>query len=110
MLKYDSHLDDLFQALADPGRRSMVDRLAAGPASLGELAEPLAMSLPAAQQHLAVLTRAGLVTTEKVGRVRRCRLDAQAVLSAERWLAERRLRWTRRLDRLETQLVKGEPK
>lgn len=107
MLNYEPRLDAVFHALADPGRRSMIDQLSAGPASLGDLAGPLAMSLSAVQQHLGVLERAGLVRTEKVGRVRRCELDAEAISVAEQWLAGRRLQWRRRLDRLEQHLTEG---
>ncbi|MFD1765247.1 ArsR/SmtB family transcription factor [Sphingorhabdus buctiana] len=107
MLKCESRLDCVFHALSDPGRRSMIDRLAVGPASLGQLAAPLAMSLPAVQQHLGVLERAGLVKTEKLGRVRQCRLDGDGVAFAENWLAERRLHWNRRFDRLEKH-IKGD--
>lgn len=82
----------------------MINRLASGPASLGQLAAPLSMSLPAVQQHLGVLERAGLVRSEKLGRVRQCQLDAEGVALAENWLSERRLHWHRRLDRLETHL------
>lgn len=83
----------------------MIDRLASGPASLGQLAAPLAMSLPAVQQHLGVLERAGLVKTEKLGRVRQCQLDADGVALAENWLAGRQLLWKRRLDQLEAHLA-----
>jgi DNA-binding transcriptional ArsR family regulator len=78
----------------------MVERLARGPASVSELAKPLAMSLPAVMQHLAVLDQSGLVTTEKVGRVRTCRIDPNAITAAERWLHERRRQWQQRFDRL----------
>jgi DNA-binding transcriptional ArsR family regulator len=78
----------------------MVERLARGPAAVSELARPLPMSLPAAMQHLAVLESAGLVRSEKAGRVRTCRVDAATLKGAERWLAERRSEWERRLDRL----------
>lgn len=94
-------LDGVFHALADPGRRAMVDRLMRGPASVSELAAPLDMSLPAVLQHLAVLERSGLVATEKAGRVRTCRLEAGALKTAEQWIAERRTTWERRLDRLD---------
>ncbi len=93
-------LDHMFQALADPSRRMMVERLSRGPASVSELARPLAMSLPAVVQHLAVLEAAGLIRTEKVGRVRRCTLDASAMSQAEQWINQRRTDWQRRLDRL----------
>jgi DNA-binding transcriptional ArsR family regulator len=79
-------LDQVFHALADPSRREMVERLVGGPASVGQLAAPLAMSLPAVVQHLAVLEEAGLVTSEKVGRVRTCRLQPRGLRQAEAWL------------------------
>jgi DNA-binding transcriptional ArsR family regulator len=78
----------------------MVERLAQGPASVSELAKPLAMSLPAVMQHLAVLEESGLVRSEKVGRVRTCRIDPSAITTAERWLNERRQQWEQRFDRL----------
>ena len=78
----------------------MVDRLCRGPASVSELAKPLDMSLPAVVQHLAVLESSGLVRSEKVGRVRTCRIEPQALRTAEEWINDRRLGWERRLDRL----------
>jgi len=100
MLNYQAPLDRAFQALADPARRVMVERLARGPASVSELAEPLDMTLSAVVQHLAVLEASGLVRSEKVGRVRTCRIEPAALRSAERWISERRASWERRLDRL----------
>ena len=100
MLNCSDTLDRVFHALADPARRVMVDRLSRGPASVSELAEPLAMSLPAVVQHLKVLETSGLVRSEKIGRVRTCRAEAAALHSAESWIAERRSSWERRLDRL----------
>ncbi|MGZ3275677.1 MAG: ArsR/SmtB family transcription factor [Caulobacteraceae bacterium] len=93
-------LDLMFQALADPSRRTMVDRLSRGPASVSQLAEPLDMSLPAVVQHLLVLEAAGLVKTQKIGRVRSCTLDTTVMSQAERWINDRRTQWERRLDRL----------
>jgi DNA-binding transcriptional ArsR family regulator len=93
-------LDRVFHALADPSRRTMVDRLTRGPASVSELARPLAMSLPAVVQHVQVLEACGLVRSEKVGRVRTCRIEAGALRTAEQWIAQRRTSWERRLDRL----------
>jgi DNA-binding transcriptional ArsR family regulator len=90
----------MFQALADPTRRVMVERLSLGPASVGELARPLAMSLPAVLQHLQVLETSGLVKSEKVGRVRTCRIEAPAMAEVEGWLSTRRALWESRLDRL----------
>ena len=100
MLNYSTPLNLVFQALADPTRRLMVERLSRGPASVSALAEPLDMSLPAVMQHLQVLEASGLVRSEKVGRVRTCRIDPKALQAAERWITERRASWERRLDRL----------
>jgi DNA-binding transcriptional ArsR family regulator len=104
MLNYEAPLDRAFQALADPTRRAMVARLTQGPASVSELKRPLAMSLPAVMQHLAVLETSGLVLSEKAGRVRTCRINPPALAEAERWITERRLEWERRLDRLDDYL------
>ena len=100
MLNQSPELDRLFHALADPARRAMVERLSRGPAPVSELARPLPMSLPAAMQHVGVLEAAGLVRTEKVGRVRTCSIDPGALSNAERWINARRLEWEQRLDRL----------
>lgn len=93
-------LDLAFQALADPSRRAMVDRLSRGPATVSELAKPLEMSLPGVMQHLAVLEASGLVVSEKIGRTRTCRIEPTALSQTEQWIAERRALWERRLDRL----------
>jgi DNA-binding transcriptional ArsR family regulator len=93
-------VDRVFHALADPSRRLIVERLSAGPASVSELAEPLPLSLPAVTQHLHVLEESGLVRSEKVGRVRTCRIEPKALRPVERWISERRATWERRLDRL----------
>jgi DNA-binding transcriptional ArsR family regulator len=100
MLNQSAPVDLVFHALADPTRRAMVERLSRRPASVSELARPLAMSLPAVLQHLRVLEAGGLVRTEKVGRVRTCRIEPAALQTAERWMGERRASWERRLDRL----------
>ncbi len=100
MLNQLVSLDLTFQALSDPTRRAMVERLSRGPASVGELAKPLAMSLPAVLQHLAVLEGAGLVTSKKTGRVRTCRMEAAALSLAEDWINGRRTEWEQRFDRL----------
>ena len=104
MLQHDE-LDQVFHALGDPGRRSMVDRLSRGPASVSELAQPLDMSLTAVVQHVRVLERCGLVTTSKRGRVRVCQLHVATLRDAEVWIIERRRQWERRLDRLGEILV-----
>jgi DNA-binding transcriptional ArsR family regulator len=100
MLKYEPTLDSLFHALADPSRRAMVERLSRGPASVSELARPLAISLPAVVQHLDVLEASGLVRSQKVGRVRTCQIEPAALRTAEEWISERRTSWEQRLDRL----------
>jgi len=97
-------LDRVFQALADPARRAMVERLTRGPATVSELARPLDMSLPAVMQHLAVLEQSGLISSRKTGRVRTCRVAPEALNLAEQWLTERRQGWERKLDRLEAYL------
>jgi DNA-binding transcriptional ArsR family regulator len=92
--------DPVFHALADPTRRSIVERLSRGAASVSELAKPLTISLPAVLQHLRVLEKSGLVRTEKVGRVRTCHIEPAALSTAEQWIAARRADWEHRLDRL----------
>ena len=93
-------LDAMFQALADPTRRAIVERLSRGPASVSELAAPFAMSLPAVVQHLKMLEASGLVRSEKLGRVRTCAMQPAALSLAEQWINQRRAEWDRRLDRL----------
>ena len=101
MLNYSpAALDLMFHALADPGRRAMVERLSRGPASVSQLAEPLDMTLSAVVQHLAVLEGSGLVKTQKVGRVRTCQIEPGALSMAEQWINDRRTLWERRFDRL----------
>lgn len=100
MLNQLSPLDLTFQALSDPTRRAIVERLSREPISVSDLARPLAMSLPAVMQHLAVLEVSGLVRSEKVGRVRLCRIEPAALSLAEQWIHARRSEWERKLDRL----------
>jgi DNA-binding transcriptional ArsR family regulator len=100
MLQHQSSLDMAFQALSDPTRRAMVERLSRGPASVSELAAPLPMSMSAVVQHLKILEASGLVASEKMGRVRTCRVEARALGAAERWINERRKSVERSLDRL----------
>ncbi len=100
MLNYKANLDMAFQALGDPTRRAIVEKLSAGPASVSDLARPLPMSLPAVMLHLKVLEESGLVRSQKVGRVRTCRIDPKMLSQAERWIAGRRAMWERNLDRL----------
>jgi DNA-binding transcriptional ArsR family regulator len=100
-------LDRIFHALADPSRMLIVERLSRGPASVSELAQPLPMSLPAVVQHLQVLQVSGLVSSEKVGRVRTCRIEPAALRPVERWIGARRSSLERRLDRLGEYLAEG---
>jgi DNA-binding transcriptional ArsR family regulator len=100
MLKQRPELDGVFHALSDPSRRSIVERLSRGSATVTDLAAPLPMSMPAVLQHLQVLERSGLVRSRKVGRVRTCSVDVDALRPVERWIDERRGAWERRLDRL----------
>ena len=100
MPNHSQALDLAFQALADPTRRAIVERLTREPASVSELARPLNMSLPAVMQHLAVLEASGLVRSAKAGRVRTCRINPEALSLAEQWINARRMEWERRLDRL----------
>jgi len=98
MLQYK--IDDLFHALAAPGRRAMVERLAQGSATLSELAEPMDMTLTAVTQHLRILEASGLVHSYKQGRTRHCRLRFEAMDQLNRWIEGRKALWESRLDRL----------
>lgn len=100
-------LDQVFRALADGTRRDLVERLIDGPISVGELARPLTMSLPAVMQHLQVLEACGLIRSAKVGRVRTCHIEPAALRLAESWLGQQRTDWEHRLDQLED-LLTGE--
>lgn len=93
-------LDQTFHALADPTRRAVLARLAEGEQSVGALAEPFSMALPSFMQHLKVLEDGRLITTEKRGRQRICRLDAARFAEAAGWMEGEMRRWTDRLDRL----------
>lgn len=102
-------LDRTFQALADPTRRAMVQRLSRGPASVSELAKPLAITLPAVMQHLQVLEASGVIRSEKTGRVRTCSIEPRMLAQAETWIAQRRALWESRLDRLADYLDETDP-
>lgn len=95
-----SEIDRIFHALGDPRRRAIVEKLSQGPISVSALAAPLEITLAAVVQHLQVLEDSRLVTTEKIGRVRTCRLEPYGFAAAERWIADRKALWERRLDRL----------
>lgn len=101
MPNHQPGLDGVFQALADPTRRAVVERLGRGPAATSELARPFAMALPSFTQHLGVLERCGLVSSSKRGRVRTYRLEPERLQTAHHWLEARRDEWERRLDQLD---------
>lgn len=101
MAKHDTDLSDLFHALADPTRRSILTRLAEGPAPVTELADPTGLRLPTVMRHLSVLEEAGLIATSKDGRVRTCAIVPEALAPMQTWLDEQRAIWESRLDRLD---------
>lgn len=105
MPNYPGNLDLTFQALADPTRRAVVERLGQGPASVSELAAPFDMALPSFLQHLKMLEESGLVISRKRGRVRSCRLNPAVLDQAEGWLDSQRVQWARRLDQLDDMLL-----
>lgn len=100
----DARLDRVFSALSDPTRRRMLERLSQGPASVTALAAPLKMSLPAVVQHLQVLEASGLIASEKVGRVRTCRIEPGPFDGALDWIHRQRSMWEARFDRLQSHL------
>ena len=93
-------VDRVFHALGDPTRRAILEKLSEAPVSVSRLAEPLGMTLAAVVQHVQVLEDSGLVRTEKLGRVRTCRIEPGGLTVAEKWIGDRRTIWERRLDRL----------
>jgi DNA-binding transcriptional ArsR family regulator len=100
MSSQNASVDRVFHALGDPTRRAQLEKHSEGPISVSRLAEPLAITLAAVVQHLQVLEESGLVHTEKLGRVRTCRLEPAGLKVAEEWMVDRRSVWDRRLDRL----------
>jgi DNA-binding transcriptional ArsR family regulator len=103
--KYSEQLDAVFRALADPTRRAMLNGLAAGPRSVGELAAPFDISLAGASKHIQVLERAGLVQREVQGRVHTCRLDARPLHAGAEWIRHYERFWNHKLDALEALLA-----
>lgn len=101
MAKFPDELDRTFSALADPTRRAIVSRLCDGPASVGDLSEPFDIALPTLLKHVRVLENSGLIRSEKVGRVRTCRIDTDALRAGDAWLRRHIALWEERLDRLE---------
>ncbi len=102
-------IDRLFHALGDPTRRAILDRLSQGPLSVSALAEPLGITLTAVMQHLQILEECGLAHTEKLGRVRTCRIEPAGFDALEQWIGKHRTAWERRLDRLASLLEEDEP-
>ncbi len=94
-------LDRTFSALSDPTRRDILERLSTGPASISQLARPYRISLPGVMKHVRILEEANLVTTDKRGRTRECRLGPERMDDATRWIERYRSQWEHRLDRLE---------
>lgn len=105
MVKYSESLDTIFSALADPTRRAILAALSTGQASVTELARPYSISLPAVMKHLGVLENAGLVSQEKTGRIRRCRLAVQPLKQAAEWLSHYRAFWENQLNALDRYLT-----
>lgn len=108
MAKRKIDVDRLFHALGDPTRRAMLDRLSQGPQSVSKLAAPLGITLTAVVQHLQILEECGLAHTEKLGRVRTCRIEAAGFDALEEWIRNHRTAWERKLDRLATFLEEDE--
>jgi DNA-binding transcriptional ArsR family regulator len=110
MENYSSSLNNVFHALADPTRRSVIARLGSGSASIKELAEPFGLGLPSFLKHIKVLESSGLITSEKVGRVRTCKLEPEKLAAAEKWFDEQRMAWESRYENLDNLLInlKGE--
>jgi len=102
MAKRKIDIDRLFHALGDPTRRAMLDRLSSGPLSVSALAAPLGITLTAVMQHLQVLEECELAATEKLGRVRTCRIEPAGFDALEQWIRDHRTMWERKLDRLAT--------
>lgn len=109
MVKHKIDIDQLFHALGDPTRRSILDRLSKGPLSVSALADPLGITLTAVAQHLQILEVCELAATEKLGRVRTCRIDPAGFDALDQWIRNHRGMWERRLDRLGALLDEDEP-
>ncbi len=105
MPNQETALNDVFQALSDPTRRAVIQRLGNGPASVKDLAEPFDMALPSFMQHLRVLEDGGLIKSKKKGRVRTCEIQPKKLSKAERWFEDQRALWEGRLDRLDAYLT-----
>ena len=105
MPKYNSQQDQLFQALADPTRRGVLEHLSHGVATVGQLSAAFKMTLPSFMQHLQILEQSGLVKSNKTGRIRTYELEPQGIQQVENWLVQQRRIWTQRLDQLDQYLL-----
>lgn len=110
MGKFSTELDKAFFALADPTRRAIIGHLCEGPKSLSELSEPFDLAMPSMLKHVRVLEQSGLVSSEKVGRVRTCRIEPHAFRVTEAWIHEHVAAWERRLDRMEAHIERMKKK
>jgi len=110
MTNYSTDLDRTFSALADPTRRAIVSRLCDGPKSVSELAAPFQLALPSLLKHVRVLEQSGLVSSHKIGRVRTCRIEPQALQATDAWLQHHIAAWDQRLDRLEAHIERMKSK
>lgn len=106
MAKFSTDLDRAFSALADPTRRAIVSRLCEGPRSISELSEPFEMALPSLLKHVQVLEQSGLISSEKTGRVRTCRIERHALEATEAWIHQHVSAWEKRLDRMEAHIAR----
>lgn len=100
MENYTVSLDKAFQALSDPTRRAVIERLITGPATVKELSAPFPIGLPSFMKHIKVLEDSDLISSQKKGRIRTCQIKAAQLVAAENWLAEQRTLWENRTDRL----------
>ena len=106
MAKFRTDLDRAFSALADPTRRAIVSRLCDGPKSVSELAEPFELALPSLLKHVRVLQQSGLVSSEKIGRVRTCKIEPHVLQETEAWIHQHVSAWEKRLDRMEAHIAR----
>lgn len=104
MAKFSTDLDRAFSALGDPTRRAIVSRLCEGPKSVSELSEPFELALPSLLKHVRVLEESGLIVSEKIGRVRTCRIEPDALHATEEWIGRHIATWERRLDRMQAHI------
>lgn len=104
MEKFSTDLDEVFSALADPTRRAILGILCDGPRSVGELSEPFEIGLPSLLKHVRVLEQSGLISSEKIGRVRTCKIEPDALQATEAWIHQHIGAWEARLDRMEAHI------